>query len=262
MSNFFTNIFISNKKLSVDQFIVKKTIVSFFFFFLFIGGCIAGWKWLRRQPLDGGLQGGIQQPLRNVLNKNEVIFGKIFSEQHLAKTYPVSAAAKRVRFNGDLGLRSEFDPATWKLGVVRSNGDTLQLTLDDIKKLPKTEIVFNFKCIEGWSQITYWGGVKFSDFVKAYGLDNESAMKYVGLNTPDEEYYVGIDMPSMLQPQTILCYEMNGQPLPLNQGYPLRLIIPVKYGIKHLKRIGTVFFGNQRPPDYWAERGYDYYSGL
>jgi DMSO/TMAO reductase YedYZ molybdopterin-dependent catalytic subunit len=55
---------------------------------------------------------------------------------------------------------------------------------------------------------------------------------------------------------------MNGQPLPINQGYPLRLIIPVKYGIKHLKRISTISFNNERPPDYWYEKGYDYYSGL
>jgi DMSO/TMAO reductase YedYZ molybdopterin-dependent catalytic subunit len=82
------------------------------------------------------------------------------------------------------------------------------------------------------------------------------------LATPDKGYYVGIDMPSVLHPQTILCYEMNGQPLPLNQGYPLRLIIPVKYGIKHLKRIGTMYFDNKRPPDYWYEQGYDYFSGL
>ncbi|MBK5270343.1 MAG: molybdopterin-dependent oxidoreductase, partial [Bacteroidia bacterium] len=87
-------------------------------------------------------------------------------------------------------------------------------------------------------------------------------LKYVGLNTPDKKYYVGIDIASAMHPQTILCYEMNGQPLPLDQGYPLRLIIPVKYGIKHLKRIGTLFFANSRPPDYWYERGYDYYSGL
>ena len=87
-------------------------------------------------------------------------------------------------------------------------------------------------------------------------------MQYVGLNTPDKEYYVGIDTRSIMHPQTILCYEMNGEPLPMNQGAPLRLIIPVKYGIKHLKRIGTIFFSNQRPPDYWFERGYDYFSGL
>ena len=70
-----------------------------------------------------------------------------------------------------------------------------------------------------------------------------------------------IDMPSAIHPQTILCYEMNGQPLPKIQGAPLRLIIPVKYGIKHLKRIGTLFFSDKPPRDYWAEEGYDYYAG-
>lgn len=60
------------------------------------------------------------------------------------------------------------------------------------------------------------------------------------MRTPDEAYYIGLDMESALHPQTILCYEMNGKELPENHGYPLRLIIPVKYGVKHLKRIGTI----------------------
>jgi DMSO/TMAO reductase YedYZ molybdopterin-dependent catalytic subunit len=68
-------------------------------------------------------------------------------------------------------------------------------------------------------------------------------------------------MPGAMHPQTLLCYEMNGKPLPMDQGYPLRLIIPVKYGIKSIKRIGSIYFSDQRPADYWAERGYDYYSG-
>ncbi|HEY4108690.1 molybdopterin-dependent oxidoreductase, partial [Puia sp.] len=59
-----------------------------------------------------------------------------------------------------------------------------------------------------------------------------------------------------------LCYEMTGQPLPANHGAPLRLIIPVKYGVKNLKRIGRMNFSNDRPRDYWFERGYDYYCGL
>ena len=98
--------------------------------------------------------------------------------------------------------------------------------------------------------------------MKKYNLAPEEAMKYVGMVTPDGQYYVGVDMPSMLQPQTLLCYEMNGKPLPLDQGYPLRLIIPVKYGIKHLKRIGVMSFSNDKPKDYWAEQGYDYHAGL
>ena len=245
------------KILSKEQ-IRKKTLIAFLFFFLFIAGCIVGWKWLRNQPEDNGAS----RPLRAGLNTNGSIFSNFISNEHLAKTYPLAAAEHKVRVNGDAGMGNDFDPSTWKLRLVRNPGDTQYISIDEIKALPKTDIIFNFKCIEGWSQVTHWGGVKFSDFVQKYGLGEQSKMQYVGLHTPDNGYYVGIDAKSILHPQTILCYEMNGQPLPLNQGAPLRLIIPVKYGIKHLKRIGTIYFSNQRPPDYWFERGYDYFSGL
>ena len=103
-------------------------------------------------------------------------------------------------------------------------------------------------------------GVKFSDFLDRNGIG--SRYPYVGLETPDGKYYVSIDMESMLHPQTLLCYEMNGAPLLFDNGAPLRLIIPVKYGIKSLKQLGRIFFADSRPPDYWAERGYDWYAGL
>lgn len=250
----------SEKEFIVSQKeITKRTLLSFLFFFIMIAVAIAGWKWLVNRPKDNG----VPTPLRTVLNANEKFFSAVtLSDNHLAKSFPQKDVVSPARVNGYLGLSNGFDASTWKLQVVRKPGDTLFLTLDDIKKLPKTDVIFDFKCIEGWSQVTHWGGVKFSDFVKYYQLDAQSQLGYVGLYTPDNEYYVGIDSKSILHPQTILCYEMNGQPLPMNQGYPLRLIIPVKYGIKHLKRIGTIYFSNTRPPDYWYERGYDYYSGL
>ncbi|HXR84357.1 MAG TPA: molybdopterin-dependent oxidoreductase [Hanamia sp.] len=234
-----------------------KTIIAFIVFIVAIIAAIFFWKWLHHQPQIAD----VPKPLREVLSLNEKVFSKTLSNNHLVKTYPASAAAKNVRFNGDVGLTSNLDSA-WKLKVVRKPGDTLFVSLDEIKALPKTEIVFDFKCIEGWSQISHWGGVKFSDFARKYNLDLQTQMNYAGLMTPDNKYYVGVDMASMMHPQTLLCYEMNGKPLPLKNGYPLRLMIPVKYGIKSLKRIGTLFFSNTPPPDYWYERGYDYYSGL
>jgi len=236
----------------------KKTILAFTVFFIMIIAAVLAWKWLQRQPEEEGAL----RPLRKVLNYNESFFGNFFSNNHLAKTFPLNAAVKKVRVNGSEGMSTDFDPSKWKLQLVRSSGDTQMISLEEIKALPKTEIIFDFKCIEGWSQVTHWGGVTFADFAKKYGLTDETSKNYAGLITPDKGYYVGIDMASMLHPQTILCYEMNGKPLPFNQGYPLRLIIPVKYGIKHLKRIGSLFFSNERPPDYWYEQGYDYYSGL
>ncbi len=254
--------FLKNSTLNTKQLIAKKTFISFFLFALLVAVAVLSWNWLQRQPLDGGILGGIKIPLRKGHQVNEKIFGKAFSADHLVKEYPRSDAAKQARVNGDLGLNSSIDISNWKLLVVKTNGDTLFITLDEIKKLPKVDVIYNFKCIEGWSQVTWWSGVRLADFMEHYGLKDEEQMKYVGLFTPDEEYYVGIDMPSALHSQTILCYELNGKPLPANQGYPLRLIIPVKYGIKSIKRIGTIYFDNDPPPDYWAERGYDYYSGL
>ncbi|MEP6616700.1 MAG: molybdopterin-dependent oxidoreductase [Ginsengibacter sp.] len=248
----------NNEFLISSRDLRKRTFLSFIVFFVLLIAALLTWKWLQKQPAEEGAL----QPLRKVLSYNESFFGHFFSNNHLAKTFPLNAAVKNVRVNGGEGMSDDFDPAKWKLKLARSSGDTQLITLDEIKALPKTEIIFDFKCIEGWSQVTHWGGVTFADFAKKYGLTAETGEKYAGLITPDNGYYVGIDMASMLHPQTILCYEMNGKPLPMNQGYPLRLIIPVKYGIKHLKRIGSLFFSNERPPDYWYEQGYDYYSGL
>ena len=248
----------SKEKIVSSSFIRNRTITSLIVFALFTGGCIAAWKWLYKQPKEAGALA----PLRKVLDANEIIFANIYSTSNVSKTFAVKDAVPRVRVNGDAGLSKNFDTAAWRLQLVKGPGDTLFISLDDIKKLPKTEVIFNFKCIEGWSQVTHWAGVRFSDFAKHYGLQNQTYKHFAGLVTPDKKYYVGIDNRSMMHMQTILCYEMNGAPLPMNQGYPLRLIIPVKYGVKHLKRIGSIYFSNQRPPDYWYERGYDYYCGL
>ena len=237
----------------------KKTIISFVIFFVLIIVAFVSWSWLYNQPQTADK---VQPLLRNVFVANERLFSKLYSANRKAKSFKKADAVTDVRVNGDVGMGDDYDTTKWKLRVVRKPGDTMILTLADIKALSKTEIVFDFKCVEGWSQITHWGGVRVSDFLQQYHLAAQTAMSYVGMVTPDSAYYVGVDMPSMLQPQTILCYEMNGEPLPLDQGAPLRLIIPVKYGIKHLKRIGTIFFSNTKPPDYWAERGYDYYAGL
>jgi DMSO/TMAO reductase YedYZ molybdopterin-dependent catalytic subunit len=249
----------SNEEKTVTAaYIKKKTLIAFLSFAFFIGLSIFGWNKLIYQPKEDKAI----PTLRRGLELNEFIFSGLFSKNHLTREYPKNLAAPKVRVNGDAGLAKDSDTSNWKLQVVRKIGDTLNITLAEIKALPKTEIIFDFKCIEGWNQFTHWGGVRFSDFMVKYNLANKASMKYVGMQTPDSMYYVGIDMPSMLQEQTILCYEMNGKPLPMNQGYPLRLIIPVKYGVKHLKRIGTIFFDNNKPRDYWYEQGYDYYCGL
>jgi DMSO/TMAO reductase YedYZ molybdopterin-dependent catalytic subunit len=150
----------------------------------------------------------------------------------------------------------------------------LLLTMADVRKLPHVEMVTEFKCIEGWSEIVYWGGVRLRDFLAAFppqrARDSQSAStepatgvpKYVGLDTPDGQYYVGIEREVAIHPQTLLAYELNGRPLTPDHGAPLRLVTPLKYGIKQLKQIGRITYSNVRPHDYWHEQGYDYYAGL
>ena len=163
-------------------------------------------------------------------------------------------------------MEDPLDLAEWKLIVTNADRDDADdsgnntLSMADIRKLPYAEHVTELKCIEGWSQKVHWGGARFADFAAVYAP--KKGWGYVGMETPDAGYYVGLDLDSAMQPQTLLCYEMNGEPLPEPHGAPLRLVIPTKYGIKNLKRIGRIFYSQERPRDYWAELGYDWYAGL
>ncbi len=170
-----------------------------------------------------------------------------------------------------IGIDSTIDPTTWRLRVIGPTGDdgARLFRLHEIKELPRVEMTTELKCIEGWSTVVHWAGARLADLAALTSLatrsgrreDPENLLGYVSMETPDAAYYVGLDMASAFHPQTLLCYEMDGEPLTTNHGAPLRLVIPVKYGIKNLKQIGTIRFTDERPADYWAERGYDWYAG-
>jgi hypothetical protein len=138
------------------------------------------------------------------------------------------------------------------------------LRIEDLKRLPYTEQNTQFKCIEGWSQIVRWGGVRFSDFLRAYPpADIDGAPpKFVTMETYDGQYNASYDMASLMHPQTLLCHSMDGQPLQMLHGAPLRVAMPLKYGYKQIKAISSLTFSNVRTPDYWEKLGYDWYAGL
>ena len=140
----------------------------------------------------------------------------------------------------------------------------LLLTLDDVVKLPRHELVTEFKCIEGWSQIVQWAGVRMADFLEAYppAPVNGREPKYVYMETPNGDYFTGYDMEVCRHPQTLLVTEMMGQPLTQFHGAPLRLHMPTKYGYKQIKRIGLISYTDDKPDDYWTKLGYDWYAGL
>src|SRR6516225_6444177 len=103
MKRLLKNLFKKDQQLTVDERTSRRTAISFFVYAVAMGSGIAGWRWLRKQPLDGGFGDGIQEPLRKVLNTNEKIFGSTYNSNRLAKEYPKQQAAAEFRVNGDIG---------------------------------------------------------------------------------------------------------------------------------------------------------------
>ena len=221
------------------------------------GGAIAtylGWKWLRLRPKEAG----VEWPLRRGFSFNEKVAEAYFSPNRMTRTFPQSALTY-ARINGGDGLTPNYDVSTWRLQVLGGEHDAT-LTLDDLKQLPKRTMITELRCIEGWSIVVKWSGVRLADLMSEVRPPSRFT-RYVGMETPDRGYYVGLDMQSAKHPQTLLAYEMNDQPLTWQHGAPVRLAIPVKYGVKNIKRVGKIFYGDVRPADFWAERGYDWYLG-
>jgi DMSO/TMAO reductase YedYZ molybdopterin-dependent catalytic subunit len=178
----------------------------------------------------------------------------------LARTFDIGDR-EDLRVNGGIGLDGEVDP-DWSLRIVGIDGEPIEtLGLADVQALDHHDLVWEHKCIEGWANVVHWTGARFADLVARYRGDAVPAdFRYVSLRTPDEEYYVGLDREVAMHPQALLAWALNGEPLSEGHGAPLRLAMPITYGIKQLKRIGTIEFTNTRPPDYWAERGYDWHA--
>lgn len=207
---------------------------------------------------------GTPSPLRQSFIFNEKVFSILQSSKRMSVNKPMPPQNQEPRVNGDLGLVSQLNLKDYQVQI-ESPEKRFKIPLNAFFLLPKEDYSTDFRCIEGWSEELHYAGARFSEFMKFYDLGKKadgSYYSFVGLETPDQKYYVSIDMESMLHPQTVLAWEMNAHPISVENGAPLRLVIPIKYGIKSLKRIGKVIFSDTKPRDYWAERGYDWYSGL
>ncbi len=221
-------------------------------------GGVGAYEWIRSAKTENE----VPWPQRRVLDFNGRLARDYVSDSHLMPTYSRDEIGF-LKPNGDIGLEQPINAEGYQFRVTTDDKKAgLKLSLADVKALPKVEMVTEFCCIEGWNAITWWGGARFSDFTKKYFPPGRELPEYVYMATPGEDYYVGLDMKSALHPQTLLVYEQNGKPLEAQHGAPLRLAIPVKYGIKNIKRIGLIQYTDTRPGDYWAEEGYDWFAGL
>jgi DMSO/TMAO reductase YedYZ molybdopterin-dependent catalytic subunit len=175
-------------------------------------------------------------------------------------------------------LRNNYNGATPDPGYISG----WHLTLDglasgvsialDIRSLMTRfsihEQITRLVCVEGWSAIAWWAGLRFDDLLGAYPPASqakwvwvESSVNLDASGIPDP-YYVSIDLATARHPQTLLATHLNGQSLTVEHGAPLRLLLPVKLGLKNVKAITKLTYVAEEPRDYWAERGYSHYDGV
>ncbi len=239
---------------------------SFCWAALAVGGTYFAFNRLHAASLDKEGNWQVDGPLRKVLRLDDSLSERYFSTTRLTPTYPDSAITEVVP-NSSIGVVDDFDPDSWKIKVQGlATGKDIEVTLADLNKLQALEYVTQFKCIEGWNFFMKWGGVSFASFAAQYKPSGDA--QFVCFETvPDGDsdgatYYVSIDMPAAIHPQTMLCMTMNGKPLDSDRGGPIRLIIPHKYGVKNIKQVAVIRYTKEMPHDYWAEQGYDEYAGL
>jgi DMSO/TMAO reductase YedYZ molybdopterin-dependent catalytic subunit len=130
------------------------------------------------------------------------------------------------------------------------------------------EQITRLVCVEGWSAIAWWAGLRFDDLLRAYPPMSrakwarvESSVNLDGSGNSDP-YFMSLDLATARHPQTLLATHCNGQPLTVDHGAPLRLLVPVKLGLKNVKAITRISYVVEEPKDYWAERGYSRYDGI
>jgi DMSO/TMAO reductase YedYZ molybdopterin-dependent catalytic subunit len=130
------------------------------------------------------------------------------------------------------------------------------------------EQITRLVCVEGWSAIAWWAGFRFDDLLRAHPpmsqakwVRIESSVNLGPWGNPDP-YFVALDLLTARHPQTLLATHLNGKPLTVEHGAPLRLIVPVKLGLKNIKAITRISYTKEEPPDYWAKRGYSRYDGI
>ncbi|HEY9804979.1 MAG TPA: molybdopterin-dependent oxidoreductase, partial [Candidatus Obscuribacterales bacterium] len=154
-----------------------------------------------------------------------------------------------------------LDPAAFRLVIDGEVSHPLSLSMAEIQQLPLTSMVIRHVCVEGWAAIVQWGGVRLRELVAL--AQPKPEVKYVYFQSADG-YYGSWDLPSALHPQTLMAYQKNGEPLPIENGAPLRLASPVKLGYKQSKWVTRITLVSQlgRVKGYWEDQGYEWFAGL
>jgi DMSO/TMAO reductase YedYZ molybdopterin-dependent catalytic subunit len=175
--------------------------------------------------------------------------------------FPISAIEPDKLIVNSFRGTPTIDLANFKLNISGAVNNPLSLKMADIQQFPLTSMVIRQVCVEGWAAIVQWGGVRMRDLLTL--AQPRSGAKYVYFKSADG-YYESWDLASVVHPQTLLAYQMNGRDLPPENGAPLRLAAPIKLGYKQSKWVTEIVVTEKLLPKrgYWEDLGYEWFAGL
>ncbi len=192
---------------------------------------------------------------------NQRAQGLLFSPRRLAPELPASEQTPENAFPSYfISDTMPFPPANWSLKVGGMVARPATFALEQLKQMPRTDMRVRHHCVEGWSAVAAWHGVRLSEIAKLVGVDPRA--RFVEFRSFDEDYFSSWDMASALHPQTLLAYGMNGKPLYPNHGAPLRVYSAVKLGYKMVKYVTAINFLPTATGGYWEDQGYEWFAGV
>lgn len=175
-------------------------------------------------------------------------------------------------------LANKFHARPWAVSIEGHVKKVKVYDLDElIKSFPLEERVYRFRCVEGWSMVLPWAGFPLSDFIKRCEPTSKARyVKFTTLYDPGEmpgqhrsvlewPYVEGLRMDEAMHPLTLMAVGMYGEALPNQNGAPLRLVVPWKYGFKSIKSIVKISFVEEMPMTTWMEAApeeYGFYANV
>jgi DMSO/TMAO reductase YedYZ molybdopterin-dependent catalytic subunit len=224
------------------------------------------------------LKDSLTQSARNVLASAETLNHKIIGTHGMARLYSDADVDRNFRTNG---LDTPAD-ATYT-GLAKDGWRRYRLVVDGLadhpqafslaalRALPLHTQITRHDCVEGWSAIGKWRGVRLADVLAAAGPKANARYAIFSCFDRDEQgtqYYESLDLVQAAHPQTLLALDLNDAPLDKDHGAPVRLRIPTQLGYKSAKwvhriELASTFAGaGDGNGGYWEDQGYEWYAGI
>jgi len=191
---------------------------------------------------------------------NDRVQAALFNPDKLAPTYSEAEVTHPFPFNAyyEEALAPVLDGDSYRLGLSGLIENKRPWSIAALRELPQETQITRHVCVEGWSAVGKWGGVRLRTFLERVGADLSA--RYVGFQCADK-YWTSIDMPTALHEQTLVVLDFPGKPGETKYGYPIKIRMPTKLGFKNPKFVTEIYVTNDNPGGYWEKQGYNWFSG-